>query len=160
MIRTDARRLPAVVPDAMVVRDRPIVELPRKARSDDLAYATSFPDVQDAGAGTVLRSGPQPAAIGSFDVSEQALSERESSAGTDAGRATAERPPSMICSKPSGKRLLANFTDDLVSGHRHMAERVRWTADPLADRRYTPPAAMSFRRHNRSLLSRRPTHRT
>jgi len=147
------------VPDAMVVRDGPEVEFPHKARSDNLAYATIFSDVQDAGAGTILRTSPQPAVISSFDVSQQALAERQSSTRAGARGATAERPPPMINSKLRRKRLLTDFTN-LVSRHCGLTERARWTADPPADRRCTPPAATSFRKHNRSLLSLRPTGRT
>ena len=123
MVRADARGLPAAVPDAIVVRDRPKIELPRKARSDNLAYATMLSDVQDAGARTILRTGPQPAAISSFDVSQQALAERQSSTRPSARGATAERPPPMINSKRRWKRLLADFTD--LVRHRGVAERVR-----------------------------------
>ena len=107
----------------MVVRDGPKIELPRKARSDNLAHTTILSDVHDAGARTILRTGPQPAAISSFDVSQQALAERQSSTRPSARGATAERPPPMINSKRRWKRLLADFTD--LVRHRGVAERVR-----------------------------------
>ena len=89
MVRADARGLPAAVPDAMVVRDGPKIELPRKARSDNLAYATILSDVQDASARTILRAGPQPAVLSLLNMSEQALPEWPSSTCTNAPRTTA-----------------------------------------------------------------------
>ena len=76
MVRADARRLPTVVPDTMAVRDESVVELPREARSDDLAHSPMLSDVQNAGAGGILCARPEPAVVGSFDVGEETLAER------------------------------------------------------------------------------------
>ncbi len=77
MVRANTRRLPAVVPHSVAVWDEPVVELPREPRSDDRAYVTVLTDVQDAGAGSILRTGPKPAAVGSCNMGEEALPERE-----------------------------------------------------------------------------------
>jgi len=77
MLRPKACRLPAVVPHSVAVWDEPVVELPREPRSDDRAYVTVLTDVQDAGAGSILRTGPKPAAVGSCNMGEEALPERE-----------------------------------------------------------------------------------
>ena len=77
MVRANTCRLPAVVPDSMVVWDRPVMKPPREPRSDDCTYVTILTDVQDTGAGSILRTGPEPAGVCSFDVGEETLPERE-----------------------------------------------------------------------------------
>ena len=77
MVRANTCRLPAVVPDSMVGCDKPVMEPPREPRSDDRTYVTVLTDVQNAGAGSILRAGPEPAGVCSFDVGEETLPERE-----------------------------------------------------------------------------------
>ena len=111
MVRANTRRLPAVVPHSVAVWDEPVVELPREPRSDDRTYVTILTNVQDAGAGSILRADPEPAGVCSFDVGEETLPERQAPAGTDAGRGVAKQPTLSIDSRLFRKRPLADFTD-------------------------------------------------
>jgi hypothetical protein len=77
VVRANACRLPAMVPDSVVGWDGPAMKLPREPWSDDRTYVTILTDVQNAGAGSILRTGPKPAAVGSCNMGEEALPERE-----------------------------------------------------------------------------------
>src|SRR5713226_5670270 len=120
-----------MVPDSVVVWDGPVMKLPREPGSDDRTYVTILTDVQDAGAGSILRAGPEPAGVCSFDVGEETLPERQPTARTEARLAAADPPTQIFHSRLCRKGPLADFTDD-VSGHCTLAERARSTADPPA----------------------------
>ena len=75
VVRSDTRRSPAVVPHAVVIGNRTIVELPGQARGRHLTHATDVADMQDAGARAVLGPGPQPAAVGFVNMTEETLTE-------------------------------------------------------------------------------------
>ena len=75
VVRSDTRRSPAVVPHAVVLGNRTKVELPGQARSGHLTHATDVADMQDAGARAVLGPGPQPAAVGFVNMTEETLTE-------------------------------------------------------------------------------------
>jgi hypothetical protein len=159
VVRADTCGLPAAVPDSMVLWDGPVMELPREPRSDDRTYVSILTDVQDSGAGSILRAGPQPAGVCSFDMGEEALPEWEPSAGTHAGRAAAKQSTLSIDSRLFRKRPLADFTD-WVSGHRTLAERARSTAGRPAGTRCTLLAATPCHTHSRWIRPPRPTGRT
>ena len=76
VVRSDTRRSPAVVPHAVVLGNRTIVELPGQARSGHLTHATDVADMQDAGARAVPGPGPQPAAVGFVNMAKEAMAER------------------------------------------------------------------------------------